>query len=118
MPQSRYPGNRDEPPGGSGTLDVAMVQLCAWCLSDAAAAARCDDDVALTAVAVARDLADTSPAQAPELLDAASRCAATHLDTSDLDRAAFAQALRRLAEIHDRSAARLVAAGLNQPIRL
>ncbi|HTX10006.1 MAG TPA: hypothetical protein VME22_15410 [Solirubrobacteraceae bacterium] len=88
--------------------DPAVVEECARCLVGACLYDGADADVALTATALARDLADTKGAQAPALLDAAARGAAAHLNASDLGADAFAAALRRLSRIQARVDAALL----------
>ncbi len=81
-------------------VEPEIVQLCADCLIGAATETECNAELALTAIALARDLADAHPhADAVELLEAATRSAITRLDASDLDTHAFGDALRRLASL-------------------
>ena len=88
-------------------LDAAVLDLCAQCLAGAAAYEGHEDDLALSATALARDLADTHKAQAAALIDSASRCATGLLDVSEVEAGSFAAALARLAWIRDRVAANL-----------
>jgi hypothetical protein len=77
-----------------------IVELCADCLVGAATETDRSAELALTAIALARDLADAHPnADAVELLEAATRRAITRLDASDLDTHAFGDALRQLANL-------------------
>ena len=62
-----------------GMLDASVVALCTRCRAEAACADGADDDLALTATAFEHDLANTYPADAAALLDAASRDAAAGL---------------------------------------
>lgn len=90
-------------------LDTDLVQLCAHCLTDAATHDDADAGLALSASALARDLADTHGADAAPMLHAASRLAIRWLDSSDLDGDSFAAALRRLARLRIRVIALLAA---------
>ena len=78
------------------------------CLVGAAVYEGAEADLALTATALARDLADTQNGQGVALLDAAADKAATFLDASDIGTHAFASALRRLTSIRGRVEAMLV----------
>jgi hypothetical protein len=80
-------------------LDAGVVDLCAQCLAAAAAEDSGQDSLALSATALARDLADTHGAAAPALLTMASRHASRYLDDSDLDARSFAAAHRRLVNL-------------------
>jgi hypothetical protein len=85
------------------------------CLVGVAVHEGAEDDLALSATALARDLADTQRARATAVLDVAANEAARHLDASDLGAAAFAAALRRLsslcARVHVKLAGHSVQAG-------
>ncbi len=69
-----------------------------------------DDEWAICATALTRDLLDTRRAYAGMLFDAATRDAGAYLDACELDARAFAMALRRLASLHGSIAAKLVCA--------
>jgi len=95
-------------------LDAAVVELCARCLADAATDDSADRDLALSATALARDLADTQRGEAPRLLDTAWRRALAYLECSDLDARSFATALRRLASLRACANAKLVSSDLHE----
>ncbi len=80
-------------------LDALAVEVCAQCVAGAAAYDGDQEDLMLTAVALARDLSDTHGDRAGDMLDRASREATALLDGSDLGADAFAKALHRLADI-------------------
>jgi hypothetical protein len=80
-------------------LDPSVVDLCAQCMASAAAEPFREGDLALSATALARDLADTHGLAAPALLETASRHASRYLDDSELDARSFAAAHRRLASL-------------------
>ena len=90
--------------------DHSVVALCAQCLAEAAAFEGSPDDLALTVVALARDLADTQRAEATILLDLAWSEATVLLDGSDLEADSFAGALDRLTVIRAGVRARLASA--------
>ncbi len=83
-------------------LDPDVVEECAHCLAGAAVHEGSDEDLALTARALARDLADTQGSRAARLLQEASRETIRWLDASELGRDSFLAALRRLAWIRGR----------------
>jgi hypothetical protein len=88
-------------------LDAGVVDLCAQCLAAAAAEESGAGDLALSATALARDLADTHGAAASSLLNLASQHASRYLDDSELDARSFAAAHRRLASLRSDVAAKL-----------
>jgi hypothetical protein len=90
-------------------FDPSVVEACMHCLVGAAVHEGVEADLALTATALARDLADTQRAQANALLEAAAHDAARYLDASDLTATAFAAALRRLSKLRVRVVATLAA---------
>jgi phage shock protein A len=91
-------------------LDRAVVEECVHCLVGAAVYEGSEADLALSAMALTRDLADTHKGQALALLEAAAHRAAWHLDASDLGTDAFSAALHRLASIRSSVEAMLVEA--------
>ena len=86
-------------------INPDVVETCTHCLLGAALEIGDDSDLALSARALARDLADTHGSRAAALLDAAARDAIRHLDSSELKSDAFAATLRRLATIRTRAVA-------------
>ncbi len=88
-------------------IDPDIVETCTYCLLGAALEIGDEADLALSARALARDLADTQGNRAIALLEAAAREAIRHLDSSELKAEAFAATLRRLATIRTRAVAAL-----------
>lgn len=88
-------------------IDPDVVETCTHCLLGAALEMGDDSDLALSARALARDLADAHGSRATALLEAAAREAIRHLDRSELRADAFAATLRRLATIRTRAVAAL-----------
>jgi hypothetical protein len=88
---------------GASTSDP--VEICAQCLVGATVDEGDDDDLALTATALARDLADTQGDDAAMVLDLASREATRLL--CELEGESFARSLRRLAAVRGRVGLRL-----------
>ncbi len=78
------------------------------CLVGAAVHEGAEADVVLTAMALARDLADTQGDRAAALLDAGAHEAVGYLDASDLGADGFAVALRRLSSIRAQVDAMLI----------
>jgi hypothetical protein len=101
----------------AGMLDAGVVEACTHCLVGAAVCKGADGDLALTATALARDLADSHGNQAAALLGAATQRATAYLDASDLEAGAFAVSLRRLSTIRARVDAMLAdACGRRGPL--
>jgi hypothetical protein len=94
-------------------VDNDALWLCSACMAGAATDATSQIDLQLTAVALARDLADTgwSGDAGLVLVDAAYGEAVSQLDSSDLDRGSFLAALRALSGLRAR-----VRAALAQPV--
>ncbi len=91
-----------------GMVEAEVVELCTDCLLGAATETESRAELAMSAIALARDLADTHDhADAVELLEAATRGAVARLDVSDLDAEAFGNGLRSLAAMHDMVGAQL-----------
>jgi hypothetical protein len=88
-------------------IDPDAIETCTNCLLGAALELGDDADMALSARAIARDLADAYGTRASALLEAAAREAIGHLDRSGLKADAFAATLRRLATIRTRTVASL-----------
>lgn len=81
-------------------LDSDVVELCAACLAHAAVVGG-EDDFALAATALCRDIADTHGREQAALLEAAVRVATASVDASEIDRVGFVVALRRLARLRE-----------------
>jgi hypothetical protein len=91
-------------------FDPDVLELCRECLVGAVLASAGEEDLALAASALSRDLSDTHGPDARELLAAAAADAMAALDASDLAADAFLTALTRLAWLHRRAARTLPAA--------
>jgi hypothetical protein len=96
-------------------VDNDALWLCSACMAGAATESTSPIDLELTAVALARDLADTgwSGRAGVLLLDAAYGEAVSQLDGSDLDRGSFLAALHALSGL--RAKARDALLGLARP---